>query len=60
MCVLSVCIAVLDAVSLKEFYPYDLSVNQQLIANDDASSRAIVLDPPLAFFGRTYNSCKVC
>ena len=58
--ILAVCVATSDAIPLREFYPYDLSVNQQLIANDDASSRNITLDPPLVFFGQNYTSCKVC
>ena len=52
-------LVVVKAAPLDEFYPFDLSVNQQLIANDDASSRAIALNPPLIFYGRSYGSCKV-
>ena len=59
LCILAVFIATSWAISLKAFYPYNLSVNQELFANDDASSPAITLDPPLVFFGEKYTRCKV-
>ena len=59
LCTIAICLVAVQAIPLEEFYPYNLSVNQQLIANDDASSYAITLDPPLTFYGRSYSSCKV-
>jgi hypothetical protein len=55
-----VCVIAVGAIELEEFYPYNLSVNEQLIANDDASSRTITLDPPLTYYGRSYTECMVC
>ena len=52
-------IAVICALPLEEFFAYRLSSNKQLIANDDGSSLPIVLNPPLRFYGRSYNECQV-
>ena len=55
---IAVGIAVIHAIRSEDLYPF--ISNQQLIANDDVSSRLISLDPPLNFYGRTYDECRVC
>lgn len=52
-------LAVIHAIQLEGFYPYVLVSNERIIANDDASSRLISLQPPLHFYGRTYDECRV-
>ena len=53
-------IAVTNAVLLEDFYPYNPEVHKQIIRMDDGSSRPIVLNPPLHFYGRSYSACWVC
>ena len=53
-------VAVVEAIPLDQFYPYMLEANRQLYANDDASSLDIDLSPPVIFYNRGYDSCKVC
>lgn len=40
-------------------YPYGLDSDKQLIANDDAYSRSIALNPPLHFYRSSYRECLV-
>ena len=60
VCIAAVGIAVIHAIRTEDLYPFIIDSNQQVIANDDASSRLISLDPPLNFYGRTYDECRVC
>ena len=48
-----------SVIKAEDLYPYGLDSDKQLIANDDAYSRSIALNPPLHFYGNSYEEYLV-
>ena len=47
-----------ESVSLREFYPFRTH-DKRILGTDDGASMKIPLDPPLRYYGKSYNVCRV-